>query len=285
VSGELTRRVIFSVIGAPVGVAAVYYGDWVLATLLAVLSSLGAWELYRFARETGVEPLAPAGIVLAALVPLAAHASRLGIYTLPLTGFVALAMLLFASSIWLRGPAGRPLASVSVTVFGVIYAGMFTYLYALRYHPYAVGAAAGTAVAALPVFLTWATDIGAFMVGKNFGTRKLLPSVSPGKTVEGAAGGLVLAVIVSLLYVRFILMPIAHLGMTLQGAILFGILISVAVQTGDLAESLLKREAGVKQSSSLFPGHGGVLDRFDGMLFALPLAFLLLGRFLLPIPV
>jgi phosphatidate cytidylyltransferase len=285
VSGELRRRVIFSLIGAPVGVASVYYGDWVLATMLAILSALAAWELFRFARETGVEPLAPAGIVLAALVPIAAHASRLGIYSFPLTGFVALALLLFASSIWLRGPSGRPLAAVSVTVFGVIYAGMFAYLYALRYHPYTVDAAGGTALAALPVFLTWSTDIGAFVIGKNFGTKKLLPSVSPGKTVEGSAGGLIVTVIVSLLYVRFILMPIAHLGMTIQGAIIFGILISAAVQTGDLAESLLKREAGVKQSSSLFPGHGGVLDRFDGMLFALPLAFLLLGRLLLPIPI
>lgn len=283
-SGELRRRIIFSVIGAPVGIAVVYFGDWALATMLAILSALAAWELFRFARETGIVALEPAGIALAALVPLAAHASRLGIYSFPLTGYVLLALLLFASSIWLRGPSGRPLASVAVTVFGVIYSVMFTYIYALRYHPYAVGARAGTAVAVLPVLLTWSTDVGAFTIGKNFGKRKLLPSVSPGKTTAGALGGLGTAILVCLLYVRFVLMPTAQLGMTIQGAILFGLLISVAVQTGDLAESLLKREAGVKQSSSLLPGHGGVLDRFDGMLFALPLAFLLLGRLLLPVP-
>ena len=79
-------------------------------------------------------------------------------------------------------------------------------------------------------------------------------------------------------------MPYAQLGLTIQGAILFAIVVSVAAQTGDLAESLLKREAGVKDSSLLLPGHGGILDRFDGMLFVMPIAFLMLGRLLLPIP-
>jgi phosphatidate cytidylyltransferase len=79
-------------------------------------------------------------------------------------------------------------------------------------------------------------------------------------------------------------MPYAQLGLTIQGAVLFAIVISVAAQTGDLAESLLKREAGVKDSSHIIPGHGGILDRFDSLLFVMPVAFLLLGRLLLPVP-
>ena len=134
------------------------------------------------------------------------------------------------------------------------------------------------------MLLTWATDVGAFTIGKNFGKRKLMPAVSPRKTVAGAVGGVGTAVLICLLYVRFVLMPVSQLGMTIEGAILFGIIVSVAVQTGDLAESLLKREAGVKDSSKVLPGHGGILDRFDGMLFALPIAYLVLGRLLLPIP-
>ncbi len=281
---ELTRRIIFAVIAAPAGVAIIYFGDWALATMLAILSALGAWELFRLSNETGTRAFELPGIALAAFVPIAVHASRLGVYNLPLTAVLALVLLLFASTLWFRGTTGRPLASVSITVFGVVYAGLITYVYALRYHQYAVGALAGTLVAVLPVLLTWATDIGAYAFGRMFGTKKLMPSVSPGKTVAGAVGGLVLTVIVCLLYVRFALIPYAQLGLTIQGAILFAIIVSVAGQTGDLAQSLLKREAGVKDSSTLLPGHGGILDRFDSLLFVLPIAFLVLGKLMLPIP-
>lgn len=281
---ELTRRVLFALIAAPASVAIIYFGDWALAIVLAVLAALAAWELFRMARETGALPIEPAGIGLAALLPIAVHAQRLGIYTLSNTAIVTMVLLLFASTIWLRGPAGKPLSSVAITAFGVLYAGLFSYIYALRYHDYAVGAAAGTALVFLPVLLTWSTDVGAYAFGRTFGKKKLIPSVSPGKTVEGAVGGLGLAIVICLLYVRFILMPYAQLGLTIQGAVLFAIVISVAAQTGDLAESLLKREAGVKDSSHIIPGHGGILDRFDSLLFVMPVAFLLLGRLLLPVP-
>ncbi|MFL5480101.1 MAG: phosphatidate cytidylyltransferase [Gemmatimonadaceae bacterium] len=281
---ELARRTIFAVIAAPASIAIVYFGDWALAILLSVLAALAAWELFRMARETGVQPLEPPGIVLAALIPIAIHAQRLGVYSLSLTAVVAMVLVLFASTIWLRGPQGKPLATVAITAFGVLYASLFSYIYALRYHDYAVGARAGTALVVLPVLLTWATDIGAYMFGRTFGRKKLIPAISPGKTVEGAVGGLGLAIVICLLYVRFILMPFASLGLTIQGAVLFAIVVSVAAQTGDLAESLLKREAGVKDSSRIIPGHGGILDRFDSLLFVMPVAFLMLGRLLLPIP-
>ncbi len=281
---ELTRRIIFAVIAAPASVAIVYWGDWALAIVLSVLAALAAWEFFRMARETGALPLDPAGIALAALLPIAVHAQRLGVYTLSLTAIVAMALVLFAATIWLRGPAGKPMSSVSITAFGVLYAGLFAYIYSLRYHDYAVGAAAGTALVFLPILLTWTTDVGAYAFGRMFGRKKLLPSVSPGKTVEGAVGGLGLTIVLCLLYVRFILMPYAQLGLTIQGAVLFASVISVAAQTGDLAESLLKREAGVKDSSRILPGHGGILDRFDGLLFVMPIAFLFLGRLLLPVP-
>jgi phosphatidate cytidylyltransferase len=281
---ELTRRIIFAVIAAPASVVVLYMGDWALTIVLSVLAALAAWELFRMARETGALPLEPAGIALAALLPIAVHGQRVGVYTLSLTAVVAMALVLFASTIWLRGPAGKPLSSVAITTFGIMYAGLFSYIYALRYHDYAVGARAGTALVVLPLLLTWSTDIGAYAFGRAFGRKKLIPAVSPGKTVEGAVGGLGLTIIVCLLYVRFILMPYAQLGLTIQGAVLFAIVVSVAAQIGDLAESLLKREAGVKDSSRIIPGHGGILDRFDSILFVMPIAFLLLGRLLLPIP-
>lgn len=281
---ELTRRIIFAVIAAPASIALIYLGDWALAIVLSVLAALAAWELFRIARETGALPLEPAGIALAALLPIAVHGQRLGVYTLSLTAIVAMMLVLFSSTIWLRGPSGKPLSSVAITVFGVMYAGLFSYVYALRYHDYAVGAGAGTVLVLLPVLLTWSTDVGAYTFGRTFGKRKLIPSVSPGKTVEGAVGGLGLTIVICLLYVRFILMPYAQLGLTFKGAVLFAIVVSVAAQTGDLAESLLKREAGIKDSSRIIPGHGGILDRFDSVLFVMPIAFLLLGRLLQPVP-
>ena len=281
---ELARRIIFAVIAAPASILAIYFGDWALAIVLSVLAALGAGELMRMARETGAFPFEPAGITIAALLPIALHAQRLGVYTFSLTAIVATSLVLFASSIWLRGPAGKPLSSVSITAFAVLYAGLISYVYALRYHPYAIGAGAGTALVVLPILLTWATDVGAFAIGSTIGRKKLIPSVSPGKTVAGAFGGLGLAVVVCVLYVRLVLMPYAQLGLTIQGAILFAIAVSVAAQVGDLAESLLKREAGVKDSSRILPGHGGILDRLDSLLFVLPVAYLMLSRLLLPIP-
>lgn len=125
---ELARRIIFAVIAAPASIAVVYFGDWALAIVLSVLAALGAGELMRMARESGAFPFESAGVTIAALVPIALHAQRLGVYSLSLTAVVAGSLVLFASSIWLRGPLGRPLTSVAVTAFGVLYASLIAYV-------------------------------------------------------------------------------------------------------------------------------------------------------------
>ena len=101
--------------------------------------------------------------------------------------------------------------------------------------------------------------------------------------MAGAVGGLVASMVVAWLYARFVLVPVASLGFTPWGALGFGAVISLAAQIGDLFESLLKREGGVKDSSHIIPGHGGILDRFDSLIVVLPVAYLLLGW--LPIPI
>lgn len=279
---ELTRRVLFALVGAPATVALIYFGGWILATALGVVSAVCAWELYRMARSGGSNPMATIGIILAAAIPLLVHAHYLGVFTLSLAEASLIFLALIASVIWLRGVAGRPLVSVSVTLFGVLYAALGTFIYPLRYHDYAVGALAGTALVMFPIGVTWGTDIGAYAFGRMFGKRKLMPSVSPGKTVAGAIGGVVAAIASCWFYVTVFLKPFGHLELTPLGMVLFGIAISVAGQTGDLAESLLKRDAGVKDSSSLLPGHGGLLDRWDSLLFTIPVAYLILGHLLIP---
>ena len=285
-ASELARRVAFAVVAAPLAVAVVYLGDAPLATLLSILAALAAWELYRIARAGGTEPLDWIGIPVAALLPLAAHSARLGVFYPPPVLGALFVLVVLAAAIWTRGVDGRPLAAVAVTVFGVLYTGgMLSFGYALRYHRFTVDAAGGAVLLFLPVLLTWASDVGGYAVGRLTGRRKLIPSISPGKTVEGALGALVVTMLVCWLYATFVLRPAAQLALAPWAIVVFGAVISVTAQVGDLAESLLKREAGVKDSSRIIPGHGGILDRFDSLLFVLPVAYLLLMRgFLIPAP-
>jgi phosphatidate cytidylyltransferase len=285
VRSELARRVLFSVVAAPLAIAIVYRGDALLAALLASIAALGAWELFRIARAGGVDPLDVWGIPLAALFPLAIHGARHG-FQPPLSAGIVAALAVFATSIWSRGVGGRPLAATAITIFGAMYTGAtLSFGYALRYHRFTIDAKGGTALILLPVILTWASDIGAYAVGRLLGRHKLIPSVSPGKTVEGAVGALVVSVVVCWLYVQFVLRPMAQLAMAPWAVVAFALAVSVTAQIGDLAESLIKREAGVKDSSQLIPGHGGILDRFDSLLFVLPVAYLLLmRRLLIPAP-
>lgn len=290
---ELGRRVAFGVVAAPVTLAILLAGGAPLAGLLAIASAIGAWEFYRIARAAGHEPLSDIGSALAGLLPLAVHARYLGLLQPRLAYAAAVLVIIMTLVIRARWPGGKPVGALATTVLGVLYTGgLLSFAYALRYHDYAFGSvqlgpvpiAAGGVLLGLPVVLTWATDTGAFFVGRSVGGPKLMPSVSPGKTVSGAVGGVVLSVIVTWLYAAYLMRPAAQLALSPLSIVVFGVLVSVAAQVGDLFESLLKREAGVKDSSKLLPGHGGVLDRLDSLFFALPVAHLLLGWMLLPAP-
>jgi phosphatidate cytidylyltransferase len=298
---ELALRIIFSVVAAPLALWIVLVGGAPLAALLAVVSAIGAWEFFRIARASGAHPLDDAGIALAGLFPLAVHAHYLGLFALRPAMAAAIALAILASTIWLRGVEGKPLGTAATTLLGIVYtAGMLSFGYAIRYHDSVLGydlvgakhiglgalsvaVPPGGVLLVFPMVVTWASDIGAFFVGRAIGGRKLIPSVSPGKTVSGAVGGLLASMLVAWLYARSVLVPVASLGFTPWGALAFGAIISVAAQVGDLFESLLKREGGVKDSSRIIPGHGGVLDRFDSLIFVMPVAYLLLGW--LPIPI
>lgn len=284
--GELARRVIVALIAAPLAIAMVWLGELPFAAFLGLAGGLGAWELYRMARHGGVEPMDALGIPLAAALPLLAHADRLQLLRSPAAVGGTIFVALLGASIWARGVGGRPLESVAVTVFGALYTGgMLAFGYALRHHRFVIEPAAGTALVLFPVILTWASDIGAYFVGRALGKAKLIPSVSPGKTRAGAIGALVITMLAAYAYNLHVLRPNSQLALAPWTALIFGAVTSVAAQVGDLAESLLKREAGVKDSSQLLPGHGGILDRLDSLYFVLPVAYLILGRLLIAAPV
>ena len=294
---ELTRRILFAVIAAPIVLAILDVGGAPLAALLAIASAVAAWEFFRLARGAGNQPLDDIGIGIAGLTPLAVHARYLGLYAVRPVEVVVIVLVVCALTLWMRGSQGQPMASLGVTLLGVVYTGgTLSFAYMLRYHEYALGGrpftmdglrlslTSGGALVGLPVILTWLTDIGAYAFGRLFGRRKLMPAISPGKTVAGAVGGVAASIVATYVYVHYALRPVAQLGLTPLGIVIVGFAISVTAQVGDLFESMLKREAGVKDSSQLIPGHGGVLDRLDSLFFVLPVAYLLLGLLLVPAP-
>ncbi len=282
---ELAKRVIVALILAPIAIAAAWLGDAALATLLSVVAGVAAWELCRMAHKTGVATLDGLTIALAASLPLLSHGIRLSVLRPSPAWFAVALLLLMTVTIFARRLDQRPLAVAAASLFIVMYTGgMLSFAYDLRYHNYAIGRVGQCLVLLFPVLLTWASDVGAYFVGRLIGRTKLMPSVSPAKTVEGSLGGIALSVAMAWLYVRYLMVPQGQLGLSPSGIVAFGVLIAAAAQLGDLFESLLKREAAVKDSSNLLPGHGGFLDRVDSLLFVLPVAALLLNVLLIPAP-
>lgn len=227
-----------------------------LTLLLMVGGGLALRELYRISFHSRPNyALVGTGLALSALV-LARHHLSVGLTDLLVVGAVALPAALLLSP----GTAARRIKDTAITAFGVIYVGL------------ALSTVASTRVLAggewLVLFLalvTWASDIGAYYAGTLWGKHLLAPTISPKKTVEGLLGGIGLAVAAALLaQVWFVpqLQPMdtVILGVVLTGAGLFG----------DLWESAIKRRVGVKDSGSILPGHGGMLDRIDSLLFTAP---------------
>lgn len=239
-----------------------------------MLGVAGAYEVYRLAERTGVQPLDAIGYVGAALLPvgvLGALSRTLGFAPIGLlVGGTLWVLLVMTVALRLRPPNSRPLSAVAVTVFGVVYAaGLPAFLLALRYAEAVPSAWAGTWLVFLPLVITWVGDSLAMAGGRLFGGPKMAPVLSPNKTWAGAFAGGAAGLVVGPVYGTLILAPAGMVIPAWQLAV-FGLAVAIVGQTGDLAESLFKREAGVKDSGTFFPGHGGVLDRLDSLYWVLP---------------
>lgn len=231
------------------------------------------------ASAQGVTPLEIPGSVAAALFPIAMFAA------LPAGQGIGTSWLFLGGAVWLiavmlvalaRGPEKRPLAAVGITVFGALYAGgLPAFLLWLRHNPAVPDAWAATWLVFLPLATTWICDTLAMAGGALIGGAKLAPVISPRKTWAGAVSGAAAAVVVAPLYGQLVLTR-AGVQVPIGALVVIGLLIGILGQAGDLAESLFKREAGLKDSGGFFPGHGGVLDRLDSLYWALPLTVLVL---------
>ena len=268
--GELARRVAVAAVGIPTALLFVYLGGYPLAVLLMVLAALAGREFAAMCRARGVPASQPAAAILAAVyVALSSLTSGEAFVTAgALTTLLATAVLALSLA-----PETRPGLTAITTVFGSAYCGLLlAFAVWLRVLGGPEPGWGGAAVLFLPIAVTWLGDTVAYFAGSALGRHRLAPRTSPGKSWEGAAAGLLATVGGAVLYldvtrglVDWTLGPAETVG--------FGAAVAVAGQVGDLFESRLKRDCGIKDSSGLLPGHGGMLDRIDSLLFVFPVAY------------
>lgn len=275
-SASLVRRTIVAAIAIPTVFALVYVGSWALAAALAVVGLLGSRELFRLARAHGGRPLAGLGYLGAAVAPFAVLvAVRTPVSWIAYAGLIWM-IVVMADAVFRRSPDEQPLHAIAVTVFGVAYTGILpAFLLVLRHAGPWTDPLAATWLVFLPLVVTWVCDSMAMAGGALIGGAKLAPVISPKKTWAGTVSGSLFATIVAPVYGMLVLSP-AGVSVGWWRLALFGFVVSVVGQIGDLAESLLKRAAGVKDSGTLLPGHGGALDRLDSLYWVLPISAFIL---------
>lgn len=260
----MRTRVWGAIAGLAILLPAIYVGGHVFAGLVLLLSVIGLYELTRM----GNIPYAGlVGVIASCAIAFITVPDNYRLFTIPGMNstylFYICCMVLLVLTVYQHQTFN--IENVALIIFGSLYIGYgFRYLIMLR--------DMGLDLIMFQFAIIWATDIGAYLVGRRFGKHRLAPSISPNKTIEGAVGGILCAMVASVLYIH-LLDP--HLS-GVNHYIILAISISILGQLGDLVESAIKRHYQVKDSGTLIPGHGGVLDRFDSTIFT---SFLLMTWF------
>lgn len=258
-TSNLVLRVLTAVVGVPVVLALNYAGGWPFAITLTLVAVLASHEFWRMGRHAGYPPSLPlvtAGVAAFTLsAPLVPQPQSVWIGVCVAVGMLAGTWFL------LTGNYHRGFLRFVLTVGGILYVGLLlAHLGLLRQAPN------GAWWVVLVFVITWSYDTGAYVSGRTVGKRPFMQHVSPKKTREGVLGGLAAASIAGLL-------AVPSLGLFPWQAVLLGLLGGAVAQAGDLVESMMKRETGVKESGTIMPGHGGLLDRIDSLLFVGPLVY------------
>jgi phosphatidate cytidylyltransferase len=254
---------------AAVGLFLAWLGAPWLLVLLEVIIVLAGAEYLSALRRAGLEPPTLLGLVAVAALPLVAYARGDAAFPMVLVLLVVFSMVWFL----VGAGGGRPVRDIGTMLLAVVHVGVFGAFGALILRLGPVGGAEvdqGVSILLLAVVAAVFYDVGGLFAGSRFG-RTPLSAASPNKTREGLIGGLLASVVAVLIAVFFPLFGLTTFGFV--QAVVFALVCAVAAFVGDLAESLIKRDLGVKDMGDLLPGHGGVLDRFDGMLFVMPAAY------------
>lgn len=270
----LAKRIITGVIGGALTIGIIYEGGWLFFFMMILLAILGWHEYCNLVRKLGANLSERLG---AGWIVCFFAAYWFGSVKVMMLLAVAAMLWLLLQTVLFHGKI-KPVDS-AYTLYGLLYvSGGFLAMLALRngqIASYITDAFSSVMLEParffmfLLIFSTWASDTFAFAVGKVKGKNKLCPSISPGKTQEGALGGFIGTVVTALVFSLIFQFSLIH-------ALAIGIIIAVAAPLGDLVESILKRVCQVKDSGTLIPGHGGVLDRFDSLLFAAPAVYVYL---------
>lgn len=264
----MITRIISGVLGIGIAAYVIQRGGTVFASAAAVLAVLAWFEYTRAFSHRGGNPALFSGLLGIGGMLYGAYLGQLDIVLMALTGASLLALL---TSVLLRGDVSVP--DVCASVAGIAYIGLpFAHLVMLRFLSGGVYVTPvetftlGTAMVWVMFIGTWASDSFAYFAGRAFGSHKLAPAISPNKTIEGFLGGLAGTTA-----------AVAGLGWLLQMPLTqmagLGAAIAVLATLGDLVESIMKRYTGIKDSGAIIPGHGGIWDRFDSVLFTAPLVY------------
>lgn len=248
----LSHRVFSAITLIPIIAWVVYAGDWWFLGALAVAGTLAGQEFYQMMHQGGFQPAPAIGLSLLLFLLLDVSTPEWDI------AHPAIVLVIILAFVWhlFQKDDAAPTASWALTVMGGLYLGWFLgHFLLLRARP------DGLAWTIVAFLATWISDTGAYFVGLAIGRHKLWPRISPKKSWEGSIGGLVTGVLGSMLIAWLAGLPPGH------GAAV-GALISIIAPFGDFAISMMKRQVGVKDSGSLIPGHGGMLDRLDSLLFS-----------------
>jgi phosphatidate cytidylyltransferase len=255
----LRTRIITSIVAFPVLIVLTWFGNPWFAIAVALLAIAGVYEFYRITSSLNIKPLTIFGMAACfflCLIPLAGYINTryYNADTLKLLFLVA-AMIISFIVLLFRKKEYRTLNNWVWTVGGILYIGLMFSYWAEIPNP---GIPQGKFWLFWAILVVIVCDVGAYFTGKSLGKHHMAPNISPNKTWEGAAGGLLASILIAILFGYLFFLPVELWQLALLGTI-----IGVLAQCGDLVESLLKRNAGVKDSGNFFPGHGGVLDRVD----------------------